>query len=295
MKKISISRKRSNKQKEILKKALLLRRDAFGSWREIAEEIKIDRGTLKKYRESYGENLNDIEFHTEKLKKNVSTNNILIIGDLHEPFCLDGYLEFCIHQYNKYNCNHVVFIGDVIDSHYSSYHETDPDGMTAGDELVLSRKKLKRWHEAFPNADVVIGNHDRIVRRKAFSAGVSKYWVKEFSDALGVDTWVFGDRFVYNEVQFVHGEGGKARSRCRKDLMSTIQGHYHTEAYTEFAVGSRFKVFGSQVGCGIDHAAYAMAYAKNFGKPAVGCMVLLDDGKQPINIMAELNNGEIVL
>ena len=27
--------------------------------------------------------------------------NVLVIGDLHEPFCLDGYLEFCINTYKN--------------------------------------------------------------------------------------------------------------------------------------------------------------------------------------------------
>ena len=60
-------------------------------------------------------------------------NNILVIGDLHEPFCLDKYLDFCIDKYNEFNCTEVVFIGDVIDNHYSSYHETDADGMGGAD------------------------------------------------------------------------------------------------------------------------------------------------------------------
>ena len=25
--------------------------------------------------------------------------NVLVIGDLHEPFCLDGYLDWCLEQY----------------------------------------------------------------------------------------------------------------------------------------------------------------------------------------------------
>ena len=73
-------------------------------------------------------------------------NRILVIGDLHEPFCLDGYLKFCKETYANYNCNKVVFIGDVIDSHASSYHEQDPDGMVGGDELDLAIKKLKRLY-----------------------------------------------------------------------------------------------------------------------------------------------------
>ena len=43
-------------------------------------------------------------------------SRILVIGDLHEPFCLDGYLQFCKDTYSKYNCNKVIFIGDVIDT-----------------------------------------------------------------------------------------------------------------------------------------------------------------------------------
>ncbi len=49
-----------------------------------------------------------------------SKKRILVIGDLHEPFCLDSYLQHCKDVYAKYNCNRVVFIGDVIDNHYSS-------------------------------------------------------------------------------------------------------------------------------------------------------------------------------
>jgi len=69
---------------------------------------------------------------------------ILIIGDLHEPFSLDGYYQHCVDTYQRWNCNHVVFIGDIIDNHYSSYHETDPDGISAGDELELAINKLQR-------------------------------------------------------------------------------------------------------------------------------------------------------
>ena len=96
-------------------------------------------------------------------------DKILVIGDLHEPFCLDGYLAHCKAVYAKHNCNKVIFIGDVIDNHYSSFHEPDPDGLGGGDELDLAIRRLSKWYKAFPVADVCIGNHDRIVTRKAFS------------------------------------------------------------------------------------------------------------------------------
>ena len=111
-------------------------------------------------------------------------SRVLVIGDLHEPFCLDGYLEFCQEQYKKHDCNQVVFIGDVIDNHFSSYHETDPDGMGGGQELELAISKLSKWYKAFPVADVTIGNHDRLIMRKAMSSAIPKKWVKSFEELL---------------------------------------------------------------------------------------------------------------
>lgn len=207
---------------------------------------------------------------------------VLVIGDLHEPFCLDAYLDHCKYVYKKHNCNRVVLIGDVIDNHYSSYHDTDPDGLGGGDELEQAIKRLKRWHKAFPKADVTIGNHDRLIRRKAFTGGIPKQWIKEYSDVLNVPGWNFTDRVVIDGVQYIHGESGRASKKAKDDMMSTVQGHRHTEMFTEFVVGANFKVFGCAVGCGIDHQSYAMAYGKNFKKPAIGCAVIFG-GEYAIN------------
>lgn len=217
-----------------------------------------------------------------------SARNILVIGDLHEPFCLKGYLKFCKDTYKKFNCNHVIFIGDIIDNHYSSYHETDPDGYGAGMELDLAISKLDKWVKAFPNADVIIGNHDRIIMRKAFTGQIPKKWIKSYNDVLGAPNWNFTDSVTYDGIKYIHGEGGTARSRMKKDLQSVVQGHLHTQAYCEHLVGANFKIYGMQVGCGIDHEAYAMSYAKNFGKPAIGVGVVLNNGKQPFNVLMEL-------
>jgi len=214
-------------------------------------------------------------------------SRVLVIGDLHCPFELSGYLDFCKEQYAIYNCNRVVFIGDVIDSHYSSYHETDPDGMGGGQELDLAIKRLSKWYKAFPKADVTIGNHDRIIMRKAFTSAIPKKWIKEYVDVLETPKWKFVDRVVIDSVQYVHGEAGTARTKSKSDMMSTVQGHLHTQVYTEYVVGQNFRIFGMQTGCGIDHDAYAMGYAKRGKKPAIGCGIVMG-GKTAINVLMEL-------
>ena len=35
-------------------------------------------------------------------------------------------------------------------------------------------------------------------------------------------------------------------------MMFSVCGHTHTEAYVQFFVGKKYKVFGMQVGCGVD-------------------------------------------
>ena len=214
-------------------------------------------------------------------------NRVLVVGDLHAPFTLDGYLDHCVNTYRNFNCNAVVFIGDIIDNHYASYHETDPDGLSGGDELTLAVKQIAPWYEAFPNATVIVGNHDRMIQRKAFSSSVPKEWIKPYNEVIGTPGWEWKDRHVIDDVQYIHGEGGTARTRCRADLMSTVQGHLHTQCYTDWVVGAKFKVFGMQVGCGIDFSSYAMAYAKRGKKPAIGCGVIIG-GKSALNIMMEL-------
>lgn len=214
-------------------------------------------------------------------------SRILVIGDLHEPFCLDGYLQFCKDTYAKHNCNQVVFIGDVIDNHYTSYHETDADGMGGGDELDVAIRKLKPWSKAFPKADVLIGNHDRIIMRKAQTSNIPRKWVKSYKEVLETPEWNFTDRIVYDNVQYVHGEGGTAHTKCRADMMSTVQGHLHTQLYVQWFVGQKFRVFGMQVGCGINNDAYAMAYAKRGRKPAIGCGVVIG-GHTAINELMQL-------
>jgi hypothetical protein len=69
--------------------------------------------------------------------------------------------------------------------------------------------------------------------------------------------------------------------------MSTVQGHLHTQCYVQWFVGQNFKIFGMQVGCGIDNDAYAMGYAKRGKKPAIGCGVVIG-GHTAINELMDL-------
>jgi hypothetical protein len=160
--------------------------------------------------------------------------------------------------------------------------------MSAGDELDAAIENVAKWYKLFPKMDVILGNHDRLIMRKASTGGIPRRWIMDYQDIFGVPGWHFTERVVYNNVQYIHGEGGTARTRAKKDMMNTVQGHLHTQAYVEHVVGAAMHVWGMQVGCGVDHRSYAMAYAKDYGKPAIGIGLVLESGTLPINVLMKL-------
>ena len=216
---------------------------------------------------------------------NLTSNEkrLLVVGDIHEPFCLPGYLDFCVETYQKFNCNAVHFCGDIVDNHYASYHETDPNGLSGGMELDFAIEKVKEWSKAFRHATVCIGNHDRLIARKAFSSNIPKAWIKSYNEVLGTN-WDWQPRFVIDGVQYTHGEGGTARTKSKNDMISCVQGHIHTQCYVEHLCGQDKNIFAMQVGCGIDRESYSQAYARNYKKPAIACGVVIG-GHTAINVM----------
>jgi len=215
---------------------------------------------------------------------------ILVIGDLHAPFIREGYLEFCKKVYKEQKCNMVVCTGDVIDSHAASYHEADPDGMSAGDELSAAIEALQPWKKAFPKMKICIGNHDRMAMRKAFSAGVSKRWVKDYNDVLGCPKWEFEHKFIIDNVCYVHGEGQNLKSKMASNRMSYVGGHRHSELYVVHSVSDHDCLFAMQIGWGGEQESYAVNYARDLKRGVVSCGVVLKDGTMPIPIPMPLKN-----
>jgi len=220
--------------------------------------------------------------------RNPSENRVLVIGDLHLPFGKEGYLEFCKEQYRKFNCNKVIFIGDIIDNHYTSYHETSADGLGGKDELVRCIEEVAKWYEAFPDAYVTIGNHDAMIMRKAQTSAIPSMWIKAYNDVLGTTNWEWVTDVYIDEVRYVHGhKSSNARTATKRDMVSTVCGHFHTQFYIEWFFGKTRAIFGMQVGCGIDSESYAMGYMQGGKKEAIGLGIVID-GKLPILVKMDL-------
>lgn len=214
-------------------------------------------------------------------------NNVLVVGDLHAPFILKGYLEWVREQQEKYHCGEVVFIGDILDAGAWNFHEKDPDGMGVKEELDATRKQLSKVFAMFPKATCLLGNHDLLVARKAKFVGLSQEFVKPLAEILGAPkSWTFLHEYYKHGVRYIHGDRGDAFKQARETRMSTVQGHLHSQAFVQWSVSERDAIFGLQLGAGLDRHQYAFAYAKNMTKkPIISCGVVLDKGRTPMILL----------
>lgn len=262
----------------------------YGVWNAAADEFGESRAALRsRWRRNRNTSLppRAAQLPEEAHELTIETSgNVLIIGDTHEPFARPDYLGFCQRMCDRFSCDTVIHIGDLVDNHAASYHESDPDGLSAGDEGEEAQARLWAWFDAFPDVVGLYGNHDAIPARKAKSGGLSRRFVRTFRESWQLPAgWQWVQRVKLNDVLVRHnpGRGGATPALlAAKTLMcSVIGGHFHTAGGAWWHHGELSSVFGLSVGCGIDPASYAMAYAKE-GRPIVnGCGILVG-GELPV-------------
>lgn len=205
---------------------------------------------------------------------------ILVIGDTHIPFNHSGYLEFCKRIYSHFKCTDVVHVGDLVDNHAISYHEHDPNGKSAKDEMEETDKELKKWFRAFPEVLLCRGNHDRLVDRKAKTSGLPDRVFKEFRDIWGLPKgWKDDFSHIVGGVKYIHGtaySGKMAHLQAAHDnRMSTVMGHLHTVCGIDYSANEEDCIFGMSVGCGINRKTYAFEYGRDSkSKPILSCCLV---------------------
>lgn len=207
---------------------------------------------------------------------------VLVIGDTHEPFCHPQYFRFISDMRDKYDPDTIVHIGDVVDQHSASVkYLSDPNGRSTGDEFKLARKRLAKWHDAFPDVRVCIGNHDARHIQAARKVGLNDEYLRDYAEVWNTPSWTWRDKFFLDGVLYEHGTGtvGKdaAIRRAINQRSSLVMGHTHTFAGVTYHANASDLIFGLNVGCGIDARAYAFEYGTCFtNKPVLGCGLVID-------------------
>jgi hypothetical protein len=208
--------------------------------------------------------------------KGASNGVVLAVPDLHAPYEHIDALEFLKSVRDKYRPSEFVCLGDEVDFHSVSRWPTNPDGMSAGQELSKAIEHLQPFYKEFPLMAVCTSNHTARPFRKAFDAGLPQAFLPAYQTLLKApEGWQWKDYWEFDGVRYIHGEGksgqGAHISFMRGYRQSIVHGHVHSFA----AVSHEGELFAVNSGCLIDAQSYAFAYAKHMPiSVSLGCSVI---------------------
>ena len=249
------------------------------SRRAAARQLGVDEKSIR-------ERLQQVERRAEKNRrgKNLMSpkgTRVGIIGDTHLPYELDGYLDFCQETFDKWGVDRVIHIGDFIDNHSLSFHDSEPLLHNVLGEYESAFERAQDWYEAFPEATLIMGNHDRIPARQLRKLGMEPtIFMRPIEELFGMP-WDVVDQIEIDGVLYHHGETAGGINGFRKDaeqrMRCTVSGHNHSNAGISATATDDQLVWGMGVGCGVNQKHMAFAYGKNFSKkPIIACGVVID-------------------
>lgn len=241
-----------------------------------------------------------IDYHLKNFKAPKKAKDVyervLVISDIHAPYNHKDLLEFYADIKTIVNPDFVANVGDELDSHAMSFHDSDPDLDSAGVELKKGRAVLQDLARIYPTMTLATSNHGSLAYRRQKAHGIPKHMILPYRDVLfaGRDEdgniipselgkeWVWKDRFFINtplgKVMVHHGQDTvDVKRSVRENGTSVIRGHYHALLNIEWILNGCGMNFGMTVGCGCDAESLAFAYGKNFNsKPIVGCGLIMN-------------------
>ncbi len=220
---------------------------------------------------------------------------VLVVGDIHEPWSHPGYRHFCVDLAEKYDCDHYILIGDVVDWGAISFHQKNPNAPAPKDEYKLALARVQKWVKVFPEADVCIGNHDERITRLAETVNIPEDFVRPYREIWKTPEWDWQPEFIVDDVLYRHGTGSAglhpAFTSMTKQFMSTVQGHVHSAAGIKWRANPRHRIFGMDTGCGIDEKAIAFAYGRHQQVRSIISAGVVIDGIPYLEVMP-MGRGE---
>lgn len=215
--------------------------------------------------------------------KGEDNSRVLLISDMHIPYHHPDTLPFLKHLKSKYNPTRIICLGDELDKHSLSFHDSDPDLPSAGDELRAALPVVKELYKMFPKMDLLESNHGSLVYRKANHHGIPRHYIKSYNEVLGVDDgWQWWHDMTItlpngNKCYLHHGKATNITKTSQTMGMCSVAGHYHETFKVEYWANPNSLYWGLQVGCLIDNSAYAFNYNNcNLKRPIIGTGLIID-------------------
>lgn len=222
------------------------------------------------------------------------SSSILVISDQHMPYEHPDMFDFLEAIKKKYKPTMVVNIGDEVDKHALSFHDSDADLPSAGYELEMAIGKIKQMEKLFPEMILVDSNHGSLALRKFKHHGIPMKYLASQHEIYGVSqNWQWVNDLTVElpngqDCYFCHGMVKNGIKLAAQRGTNVVQGHYHTDFRIDYIGNPNSLLFSMQVGCLIDRHSLAFAYDKlNLNRPIIGTGMIIDS--KPVLIPMNLS------
>jgi hypothetical protein len=201
---------------------------------------------------------------------------------MHIPYHHKDSINFLKEIKKQFKPDKIVNIGDLLDFHAISMHDSNPDLYSAGMELDKAKEYIKVLEDIFPEVIEVDSNHSSLVYRRALKYGMSKQFLKPYGEFLGTRKWKWIDDLTLTMSNgqrcfFTHGRSADVLKVSQTMGMNCVQGHYHTKFLISYWANPDNLFFAMNVGCLINQKSMAFSYAKNFKTRFIlGCGIILN-------------------
>jgi hypothetical protein len=212
--------------------------------------------------------------------------SILCISDQHFPYQHRDTVPFLKALNDKYAFDLVVNMGDEVDNHAISFHDSDPNLMSPGDELERAIKELQPVYKLFPKVEVIDSNHGSLAFRKGKNAMLPDQVFKSPRDILRAPKgWNWNKDLIVDtemgKVYFHHGKSGTAGKLSKNMSLNAVQGHHHSVFQVTYWGSPVGLFFDMHVGCLVDDNSLALAYNKTtLQRPVIGLGVIINGRPQ---------------
>ena len=212
----------------------------------------------------------------------MSHKTILVVSDMHLPYQHKDSIKFLKEIKKEFKPDTTISIGDLLDQHALSFHDSSPELYSAGMELDKAKEYVKELESIFPKLIEVDSNHSSMIYRRALKHGLPRAYLKEYGDFLETKKWKWVDDLTLTMSNgqrcfFTHGRSADVLKVSQTMGMSAVQGHYHTKFVISWWANPDNLFFGMNVGCLIDQKSMAFNYAKNFRtRFIIGCGIIIN-------------------
>lgn len=255
------------------------------SWRQIAEIVERPKSTVSDFLRAHEAAKAQAVQEAAPLLEAGSHDNsvVLFISDMHIPYHHENLIPYLKGLKEKYNPTRVICVGDELDKHAMSFHDSDPDLDSAGAELEKALPVIKELETLFPKMDLIDSNHGSMVYRKAKHHGIPRRYIKPYNEVLGVgDGWKWHMDLTITlpdgqKVYIHHGKSSEAVKTSQLMGMSHVCGHYHESFGVKYWANPNGLYWAMNLGCLIDDSSLAFAYNNtNLKRPIIGTGLLVN-------------------